>query len=292
MKKQLGVALCGGGIKAYCQIGALRYLAEQNIKMDAFAGTSMGSIIATFMAIGVPINRMQEHLLKIEKVILDEKLLAPTNAQVFPVIARTMSGLVDPSRFVQIIEDELKDYRVKMLRDVKLPLIIIAVDLISGKLVYFTNRKDWIKPVSSQVIVYDDVSIVEALRASCSFPMVFETMELKDMQLVDGGILMNLPVLPLKEMGFSKVFSVSMENISTFERSKHVTEIGARIVELMTVQTTASMMHMANFNLNVFDKKIGIFSFGQGEAAINLGYQRAKEESKHILALNKRSFLF
>ena len=292
MKKQLGVALCGGGIKAYCQIGALRYLAEQNIKMDAFAGTSMGSIIATFMAIGVPINRIQEHLLKIEKVILDEKLLAPTNAQVFPVIARTMSGLVDPSRFVQIIEDELKEYRVKMLREVKYPLIIIAVDLISGKLVYFTNRKDWIKPLSSQVIIHDDVSIVDALRASCSFPMVFETMEFKDMQLVDGGILMNLPVLPLKEMGFSKVFSISMENISTFERSKHVTEIGARIVELMTVQTTASMMHMANFNLNVFDKKIGIFSFGQGEAAINLGYQRAKEESKHILALNKRSFLF
>ena len=292
MKKQLGVALCGGGIKAYCQIGALRYLAEQNIKMEAFAGTSMGSIIATFMAMGVPIERIQTHLLKIEKTIIDEKLLAPTNAQVFPLLTRTMTGLVDPSRFVQIIEDELKDYRVKMLRDVKYPLIIVAVDLISGKLVYFTNRKDRIKPLSSQVIIQDDVSIVDALRASCSFPMVFETMELKDMQLVDGGILMNLPVLPLKEMGYGRVFSVSMENINTFERSKHVTEIGARIVELMTVQTTASMMHMSDFNLNVFDKKIGIFSFGQGEAAINLGYQRAKEESKRILALNKRGFLF
>ena len=292
MRKQLGVALCGGGIKAYCQIGALRYLAEQNIKMEAFAGTSMGSIIATFMAMGIPIEKIQAHLLKIEKTIIDEKLLAPTNAQVFPLLTRTMTGLVDPSRFVQIIEDELKDYRVKMLRDVKYPLIIVAVDLISGKLVYFTNRKDRIKPLSSQVIIQDDVSIVDALRASCSFPMVFETMELKDMQLVDGGILMNLPVLPLKEMGYGRVFSVSMENISTFERSKHVTEIGARIVELMTVQTTASMMHMSDFNLNVFDKKIGIFSFGQGEAAINLGYQRAKEESKRILALNKRGFLF
>lgn len=292
MRKQLGVALCGGGIKAYCQIGALRYLAEQNIKMEAFAGTSMGSIIATFMAMGVPIERIQTHLLKIEKTIIDEKLLAPTNAQVFPLLTRTMTGLVDPSRFVQIIEDELKDYRVKMLRDVKYPLIIVSVDLISGKLVYFTNRKDWIKPLSSQVLIHDDAAIVDALRASCSFPMVFETMEFKDMQLVDGGILMNLPVLPLKEMGYGRVFSVSMENISTFQRSKHVTEIGARIVELMTVQTTASMMHMADFNLNVFDKKIGIFSFGQGEAAINLGYQRAKEESKRILALNKRGFLF
>ncbi len=292
MRKQLGVALCGGGIKAYCQIGALRYLTEQNIKMEAFAGTSMGSIIATFMALGVPIQRIQEQLLKIEKTIIDEKLLAPTNAQVFPVLTRTMTGLVDPSRFVQIVEDELSVYHVKMLRDVKYPLIIVAVDLISGKLVYFTNRKEWIKPLTSQVIIQEDVSIVDALRASCSFPMVFETMELKDMQLVDGGILMNLPVLPLKEMGFKQVFSVSMENINTFEKSKHVTEIGARIVELMTIQTTVSMMQMADFNLNVFDKKIGIFSFGQGEAAINLGYQRAKEESKHILALNKRSFLF
>ena len=108
MKKQLGVALCGGGIKAYCQIGALRYLAEQNIKMEAFAGTSMGSFIATFMAMGIPIEKIQAHLLKIEKTIIDEKLLAPTNAQVFPLLTRTMTGLVDPTRFVQIIEDELQ----------------------------------------------------------------------------------------------------------------------------------------------------------------------------------------
>lgn len=292
MKNKLGVALCGGGIKAFSQVGALRFLTEQNIKMDAFAGTSMGSIIATFMALGAPIHRIQEHLLKIEKTILDEKLLAPTNAQVFPVLKRSKTGLVDSSRFVQIVEDELREYHVKMIRDVKYPLIVVAVDLISGKLVYFTNRKDWIKPLSSQVLIDDDVSIIDALRASCSFPMVFETLELKDMQLVDGGILMNLPVLPLKEMGFKQVFSISMENISTFEKSKHVTEIGARIVELITIQTTASMIHMADFNLNVFDKKIGIFSFGQGGAAMNLGYRRAKEESKQILALKNRSFLF
>ena len=135
MKKQLGVALSGGGIKAYCQIGALRYLSEQNIKLEAFAGTSMGSIIATFMALGVPINRIQEHMLKIEKTIVDEKLLAPTNAQVFPVLKRTMTGLLEPSRFVQIIEDELKAYHVRMIKDVKSPLVIVAVDLISGKLV-------------------------------------------------------------------------------------------------------------------------------------------------------------
>lgn len=292
MKKQLGVALCGGGIKAYCQVGALRYLAEQNIKISAFAGTSMGAIIATFMAIGMPIDKVHEHLLRIEKTIIDEKLLTPTNAQVFPVITQSMTGLVDPTRFVEIIIEELEAYNVTMLRDIKSPLVIVAVDLISGKLVYFTNRKDLFKLMTSQVIIHDNVSIVDALRASCAFPMVFETLVYNGMQLVDGGILMNLPVLPLREMGFNNIFSISMENISEFKGSKRVTEIGARIVELMTVQTTASNMYMADVNLNVFDKKIGIFSFGHGETAINLGYQKAKEDSKRILTLQKRSFLF
>lgn len=282
MRKNLGVALSGGGVKAFSQVGVLRYLKENDFRFDGFSGTSMGSIIATLMAHEVSIDQVEKSILKIEKIILDENLLAPTNAQVFPLLTRTITGLMDPSHFVKIIEDELEQYNIKYIKDVKLPLVITAVDLISGKIVYFTNRKEMIKTQFKYFIILDDVLLIDAIRASCSFPMVFATMDYRDMQLVDGGVLINVPVAPIRDMGFNKVLSISMEDFSDYEKSTKVTEIGGRIIDLMANQSTSAMLSLSDYNINVFDKKIGIFSFGQGHNSVKLGYQCAIENKKSI----------
>lgn len=287
MRKKCGLALSGGGIKAYSQVGVVKFLKENGFKFDGFSGTSMGSIIATLLAHDIPINQVENSVLKIEKIVMDENLLAASNAQVFPLITRTITGLIDPSRFVRIIEEEFEQYNIKNIKDVKFPLVITSVDLISGKIVYFTNRKELIKSPYKYFIIMDDVLLIDAIRASCSFPMVFATMDFRHMQLVDGGVLMNVPVAPLKSMGLEKVMSISMESFSEYEGSTKVTEIGGRIIDLMANYSTNAMLSLSDYNINVFDKKIGIFSFGQGKSAINLGYQVAQIEKKSILEFKK-----
>jgi len=282
MRKNLGVALSGGGIKAFSQVGVLRYLQECGFKFDGFSGTSMGSIIATLMALEVPIDKIESSILKMEKTILEENLLNASNAQVFPLITRTITGLIDPTRFVKIIEDELAQYNIKYIKDIKLPLVITSVDLVSGKIVYFTNQKELIKTRFKYFIILDDVLLIDAIRASCSFPMVFATMDFRDMQLVDGGVLMNIPVAPMRDMGFNKVLSISMEDFNEYQGSTKVTEIGGRIINLMANQSTSAMLSLTDFNINVFDKKIGIFSFGHGHEAVKLGYDVALENKKSI----------
>jgi NTE family protein len=282
MRKKLGVALSGGGVKAFSQVGVLRYLKENEFRFDGFSGTSMGSIIAALMAHEVSIDQVEKSILKLEKIIMDENLLAPTNAQFFPLLTRSITGLMDPSRFVKIIEEELEQYNIKYIKDIKLPLVITAVDLISGKIVYFTNQKEMIKTQFKYFIILDDVLLIDAIRASCSFPMVFATMDYRDMQLVDGGVLMNVPVAPMREMGFDKVLSISMEDFSDYQKSTKVTEIGGRIIDLMANQSTSAMLSLSDYNINVFDKKIGIFSFGQGHNSVKLGYQCAQENKKSI----------
>ncbi|NTW91566.1 MAG: hypothetical protein HGA35_06535 [Erysipelotrichaceae bacterium] len=283
MRKKCGLALSGGGIKAFSQVGVMKFLKENGFKFDGFSGTSMGSIIATLMAHDIPITQIENSILKLEKMILENNLLAPSNAQVFPLLTRTITGLIDPSHFVKIIEEEFEQYNIKNIKDVKLPLVITAVDLISGKIVYFTNRKEQIKSPYRHFIIMDDVLLIDAIRASCSFPMVFATMDFRDMQLVDGGVLMNVPVAPLKSMGLEKVMSISMDSFNEYQGSTKVTEIGGRIIDLMANYSTNAMLSLSDYNINVFDKKIGIFSFGQGKNAINLGYQVAQIEKKSIL---------
>lgn len=287
MRKKCGLALSGGGIKAFSQVGVVRFLKENGFKFDGFSGTSMGSIIATLLAHDIPINQVENSILKIEKIIIDEKLLDASNAQVFPLITRSITGLIDPSRFVRIIEEEFEQYNIKYIKDVKFPLVITSVDLISGKIVYFTNRKELIKSPYKYFIIMDDVLLIDAIRASCSFPMVFATMNFRDMQLVDGGVLMNIPVAPLKSMGLEKVLSISMDSFNEYQGSSKVTEIGGRIIDLMANQSTNAMLSLSDYNINVFDKKIGIFSFGQGKNAINLGYQVSQIEKKSILEFKK-----
>ncbi len=279
--RTLGIALSGGGIKAYAQVGVLRRLRESEIDFSGFSGTSMGSIVATLAAAGLSADEMEERLLRVEKEIIKRKLLNPSNAQVFPLITQSITGLINPKEFRNLLDAELKDLGLKKLSDIKTPLTIVAADLKSGGLVYFTNRPKAYKASKFETI-FGDANIIDALQASCSFPMVFENMMYKGTQLVDGGVLMNLPVKPLRQIGFDRIFSISMENLEPFTESKKVTDIAMRILDMSTNDATRNSIAMSDYNINVFDKSIGIFSFGKGKAAIDLGYQTAEEVVKDL----------
>ena len=41
----IGLALAGGGIRGIAHVGVLKALEDYNIKIDAIAGTSAGSIV-------------------------------------------------------------------------------------------------------------------------------------------------------------------------------------------------------------------------------------------------------
>ena len=51
---KVGVVLGGGGARGASHIGVLKYLEEMGIPVDYVAGTSMGSIMGGFYALGYP----------------------------------------------------------------------------------------------------------------------------------------------------------------------------------------------------------------------------------------------
>lgn len=67
------------------------------------------------------------------------------------------------------------------LEDLKLPIVIPTVDLITDRKIVFTNYhklkgEEYIK----------DIEIGKAVRASASFPGVYSPLEYKEYQFVDG----------------------------------------------------------------------------------------------------------
>jgi NTE family protein len=265
--KRIGFSFSGGGIKAYAQIGIVKYLNEQGIFATGFSGTSMGSIVATLMACGLDIDAVETAMLEIEQEIIKHKLFNPTNAQFFPLILNDASGLIKPNRFVEILDKQLTKCNKTRLQDLSYPIIINAVDLNSGKIVIFTNQKQRFKN-HTEYLVFDDALIVEAVQASCSFPMVFETMMWRDLQLVDGGVALNAPVLPLKQIGFDHILSITMGIRSDYHTTTKIRDIASRVVEIIINEADANAIKHAALNINAFDKNIGIFTLGKGKDAI------------------------
>lgn len=291
MKRKLGLALSGGGIKAYCQIGVYKAFEEQGLTVDGFAGTSMGSIIAALMATGISAKELEARMLSLEATVKKEKLFVANPADLVPLVTKKADGFIASTGFDKALKVHLDELGVSKLSDLKAPFVCVAVDLVSGHPVYFTND-----PASfakeKRAIIISDAEIGFALRASCSFPLVFNSAKMDTMHLVDGGVLMNIPVEPLRTMGFEKIVSVTMQDLADYNPESGLKEVALRIIDLMINDSEMEMIAKSDFNLNVKSGKINTFSFGKGAMMIERGYKVAQKQFDQLakLTVTKRRF--
>src|SRR6476660_7270186 len=66
-KRRVALVLGGGGLKGFAHIGVLRALDERKIKPTVYAGTSIGAMIASAAAGGMPITEMADHARALRK---------------------------------------------------------------------------------------------------------------------------------------------------------------------------------------------------------------------------------
>jgi NTE family protein len=274
MKRKLGLALSGGGIKAYTQIGVLRVLEEKKMQIDMIAGTSMGAIIASLTAAGASPKELLISMLELERHFTEQRVFMRPNLRVLPFARNKLNGFIDADVFEKLVQEQLDKYGVTNLKDLKMPIAITAVDLITGKLVLFTNVPDVFKRQDEMIIV-SDITIAQAVRASSSFPLVFNTKSIGNMQLVDGGVKMNLPVSPLLLMGANKILSVTMDDEKEFAQSNRMSDIATRIIALMSRDSHVSAKRISDYNLNIDVSEIAMFDVGKGERAVELGFVEA-----------------
>lgn len=209
----LGVCLSGGGVKGAAHIGMLEALREYGIKPDYIAGTSSGSIAAALYSIGYTPKEMIKLFRKYAKHI---------NYIDYRNIFKVLFGIIFKRRFIldglnsgviieKIINSACKEKNINNISDIKIPLIIPSVDLHNGDIYMFsstTNRFGF----SDDIIYINDISVGEAVRASCSYPGVFSPFRYNNRFLIDGGIRDNTPWKELKKLGADKVVCVTFED--------------------------------------------------------------------------------
>lgn len=165
MKRQrIGIALGGGGARGLAHIAFLETLDSMDVRPDVITGTSMGAVIGSFYAAGIPAREIREKLRLIRlREIRSYMDLRPLSSKAL------MRG--------KGFEDFMHRYLpVKSFEKLQIPLLVMATD--------FWKREE---------VVLSRGDIVRAVRASVTLPALMEPVIMNDRVLIDGGAVNPVP---------------------------------------------------------------------------------------------------
>jgi NTE family protein len=204
-RPKVGLALGGGFARGIAHIGVLRVLEEHEIPVDFIAGTSVGALIAAGYASGTHLEEMARQG-------------SGTRFRDFGRWTLSRMGMASNDR----LEDFLHRFSTaKLFNEMKIPLCIVATDLLKGESVHF--REGEIGP---------------ALRASCAYPGLFLPVEHQGHFLVDGFLTEQVPAPAAREMGADVVISVHLEPGLLDSKPRNTIEVISRSFSI--IQTVVS----------------------------------------------------
>src|ERR1700757_4930802 len=203
-RPKVGVALGGGFARGIAHIGVLRVLEENEIPVDFIAGTSVGALIASAYASGTPLDVMAEQG-------------SSTRFRDFGRWTLSRMGMASNAPLDEFLH---RFTTASNFNQMKIPLSIVATDLISGQSVHFTSGE-----------------ISPALRASCAYPGLFLPVEHQNHFLVDGFLTEQVPAPAVRELGAELVISVHLEPGLLDSRPRNTIEVISRSFSI--IQTSA-----------------------------------------------------
>ena len=282
-----GLSLSGGGIKAAAHIGALKAFEEEKIKFDCVSGASSGSIIATMYALGYSSDEMWKLFKKYYKKIkyVEWKQVIKMILGLIFTRRLVIDGLNSGKVIEKIINEICKKSYVENINEIKMPLMISMVDLQKGT-VYIASSQEKRKVLQDNTKYISDIPIATAVRASCSFPVVFSPCKFDGLQLIDGGTRENLPWKGLKEYGADEVYGIAFDTILEKNQCcKNMIEVAARAMELQGRELANYEKEGIDHLITICLKKVALLDSNQIDVLYKMGY----EETKKQLNLFKKS---
>lgn len=211
-RPKVGLVLGGGGAKGAAHIGVLKVLEEQRIPIDYIAGTSMGAIVGALYASGLSAGELEKVITGIDwKDVFSGE---PDRRDIdyrrkredYDILSGLALGIKDGR--VLMPKGLIKDQKVNVLFEtlmlhasqiddfdkLPIPFRAVAADLETGEMVVLKSGR-----------------LADAARASMSVPGAFPPVELNGRILIDGGIVRNVPVDIVREMGADIVICVDLD---------------------------------------------------------------------------------
>lgn len=249
-KPKVALVLGAGSARGLAHIGVLQVLLENQIPFDLIVGSSMGAMIGTIYACGADIYML-------------DKMVAYMNTRILFDVGVPRLGFISGKRVSDFLDLLTKR---KSFAELKLPVAVVATDLISG-----------------ERVVIEEGLVSEAVRASISLPGIFAPIVKDDKVLVDGAVIDRLPIGVAKERGADLVVAVDV----TFGPGKK-TVINNTIDVILTSLDIMSKLHFDSIYTDadiLIQPAVGHISpkeFERSREAVELGRKAAEEKVAEI----------
>ena len=264
-----GLSLAGGGLKSFSQIAVLQDLEKHQVKIDAVAGTSMGAVIAALVACGMTASEIEATLLDEEKEFADRGVFSRPAYLLLQHVRDHNNGFVELQSLQQMACQLFEKIGCRMLSDCRLPVAITTVDIRTSELIVFTNRPEFFtSPTGDWVIYPHDIELGRAVAASCAFPMIFSTASIDGRQLVDGGVMMNLPIPLFDRSRFSTLLSVSMIYDAVDRQLESPFNVAIQSLDILIRQMDRQLTKQADIQVNFPLEPQLVFKVGAGQEVI------------------------
>ena len=179
-RTKLGLALGAGGAKGYAHVGVLQVLEEAGHTIDCVSGSSIGAIVACYLALGANAAQVD--------TTLRDSFDAEAVGEIFKTsLAGRGGGLEVMTRLLRETTEE------KTFADALIPLTVMAVDMTERAPAPLREGPLW-----------------EALLAATALAGVFPPHERDGHRLVDGLALVPVPTSAVEQDGADVTVSVNL----------------------------------------------------------------------------------
>ena len=211
-RPKVALVLSGGGSRGLSQIGVLEEFEEAHIPIDIVIGASMGSIVGGLYACGYSASEMDSiarsidwnQLLALSDAVSRSELFLQQKQEeeqsfltirlngITPILP---SSLASGQRLTTLLTKFVLNapyHVIHSFDDLKAEFRAVATDMVSGKRVVISKG-----------------DLAQAIRASSTVPVIFSPIHSDTLELVDGGLISNIPVDVAREMGADIVIAVN-----------------------------------------------------------------------------------
>lgn len=244
MSKKIGLALGGGVVLGVAHIGVLKALEEKNVKIEYISGTSIGSLIGALYAFGKSVE-------EIEQIALDIKW-----SELY-TITLSKFALLSNEKIGNLLLDNIGDVDFK---DASIPFSVVTTDISDGKRV-----------------VLDTGDVNAGVMASTAVPGVFTPIEIDDKLLVDGGIVENVPIEAVRDLGAEYIIGVDLNTNYSSKKPNNIVEVLLNSFNYIMMSSTKLQLKNADLNINPNLSEFNIISTEQVEEIIEVGYKEANK---------------
>lgn len=198
---RIGVALGGGFARGIAHTGVLKVFEQHHIPIHCITGVSAGSIVAAAYASGTS---------------CDEIARAACSMRFGDVGRWNLGrlGLVGSGRMNRFLKRLLRSHRFE---EMPIPLGVLATDLATGKPVSFSRAGE----------------VFDSIRASCSYPGLFQPVRYGEQLLVDGAMSREIPAALARELGATHVISVHLPSHGRGRLPSNVFQVVNRCFQIL-----------------------------------------------------------